>query len=195
MRSLFALFAASWLTPACASSIPDTHYYDLAAAAPRRAAASDVTIAIEPLDVDAAYDDERIAYRESRVRLDYYHYHRWSAPPGVLVANALERAREASGRFRAVVRDQSAGAHLVLGGRLVALEEVDVSKHRWVGRIALELHLRDADTNEVLWSADLEEREPLRAQSPEGLARALSRATARVAARIAPALVTRRAGK
>ncbi|HUS66846.1 MAG TPA: ABC-type transport auxiliary lipoprotein family protein [Kofleriaceae bacterium] len=187
MKETLVFLVSWWLTSACGGSMPETRYYDLAAPAARPATAGDVTLAIEPLEVDDAYDDERIAYRQSRVRLDYYHYHRWSAPPGVLVANALERSLERSGRFRAVVRDQ-AGVRLVLGGRVVAIEEVDVSKKRWVGRIALELHLRDADTGEIIWSADLEEREPLRDQSPEGLARALSAATTRLAGRIAPQL-------
>ena len=187
MKKIWLVLLLSWWPTACGGAVPDTRYYELAAPAARPAAAGDVTLAIEPLEVDDAYDDERIAYRQSRVRLDYYHYHRWSAPPGVLVANALERSLERSGRFRAVVRDQ-AGVRRVLGGRVGAHEEVDVSKKQWVGRIALELHLRDSDTGEVIWSADLEEREPLRAQTPEGLARALSAATTRLAARIAPQL-------
>ena len=144
-------------------------------------------LAIEPLEVDDAYDDERIAYRQSRVRLDYYHYHRWSAPPGVLVANALERSLERSGRFRAVVRDQ-AGVRRVRGGRGRGHGGVDGAQKQLGGRHAHPLHLRDSDTGEVIWSADLEEREPLRAQTPEGLARALSAATTRLAARIAPQL-------
>lgn len=185
-----AVAAATLLFTACGGSMPETRYYELAAGGGRaQATTGDVIMAIEPLEVDSAYDDERIAYRTSRYRIDYYHYHRWSSPPGVLVANGLERALEKSGRFRAVVRGEETGAQLVLGGRLVAIEEIDVSKKRWVGRLALELHLRDAATGKIIWTGEVDEREPLSAQSPEGLARAISTVTARVAARIAPSLV------
>jgi ABC-type uncharacterized transport system auxiliary subunit len=180
-----AIAAATLLFTACGGSVPETRFYELATGGARHAATGDITVAIEPLEVDSAYDDERIAYRTSRYRIDYYDYHRWSSPPGVLVANGLERALERSGRFRAVVRDENAGAQLILGGRLVAIEEVDVSKTRWVGRLALELHLRDAATGTIVWTGEIDERQPLTAQSPEGLARALSAVTDRIAARIA----------
>jgi ABC-type uncharacterized transport system auxiliary subunit len=174
----------------CGGRAPETHYYDLAAAA-RRAPAAGPVLAIEPLEVDDAYDDERIVYRENPYRLAYYHYHRWSATPGILVAGHLERALEASGHFSAVVRGDSARAALVLGGRVVALEEVDVSKKRWMGRVSLELFLRDAASGEIVWIEQFDESEPLRKQSPEGLARGISRALDRIARRAAPELAAR----
>lgn len=172
----------------CGGGAPATRHYQLAAPAPAPAPADDrgdLVIAIEPFAVEDAYQDERIVYRTSPYRLDYYHYHRWSAPPGVLIAGYLEQALEQSGRFRAVVREPG-GATAVLGGRVVAIEEVDESRTRWLGRIVLELTLEDARTGALLWTEQLAETEPLAAQSPEGLARALSAAMARIAARAIP---------
>ncbi len=182
-----ALVAAAW---ACGGKVPQTRYYQLAAPAPApalapadRAPRDGLVIAVEPLSADDAYQDERIVYRTGPYRLDYYEYHRWSAAPGVLVAGYLERALERTGRFRAVVRELSPDADVVLGGRVVAIEEVDESPTRWIGRIAVELRLEDARTGAVLWVRELAETEPLAVQSPEGLARALSAAMARIAAR------------
>jgi ABC-type uncharacterized transport system auxiliary subunit len=174
---------------ACGGRAPETHYYDLASAA-RRQAGQGPVIAIEPLEAEAPYDDDRIVYRENPYRLDYYHYHRWSAPPGALVSRQLARALAASGRFGAVVREDGGGtsAALVLGGRLLALEEVDLSRQRWLARVALQLTLRDAATGEVVWVRTLEATEPVARRSPEGVARALSRALDRVARRLAPEL-------
>ena len=80
---------------ACGGKMPETRYYQLATTAPaaqvtrqRRRRRSRST----PLDTDQAYDDERIVYRVTPYRLDYYNYHRWSAAPGMLVAR-LPRAR------------------------------------------------------------------------------------------------------
>jgi uncharacterized lipoprotein YmbA len=193
-----AAAAALAAAAACGGKVPQTRYYQLAApaAAPVAVAAADapagrgeLVIAIEPLAADEAYQDERIVYRTSPVRLDYYEYHRWSAPPGVLIAGYLEGALERTGRFRAVVRELSAGAHVVLGGRVVAIEEVDESPTRWLGRIAIELRLEDARTGAMLWIGKLAETEPLAEQSPEGLARALSVAMERIAARAIPEIV------
>jgi ABC-type uncharacterized transport system auxiliary subunit len=143
-------------------------------------------LVIEPLSADDAYQDERIVYRTSPYRLDYYQYHRWSAAPGVLIAGYLEQALQQSGHFRAVVREHDGGASAILTGRVVAIEEVDESRTRWLGRVAIELTLKDARTGDVLWTEELAETEPLSAQSPEGLARALSAAMARISARAVP---------
>jgi uncharacterized lipoprotein YmbA len=175
---------------ACGGKLPETRYYQLAAVAPAKTdAGGQAVIAIEPLVTDTAYDDERIVYRQTPYRLDYYHYHRWTAQPGVMLAGYLEQALERSGKFRAVVRAPTTEATLVLGGRVVAIEEVDEAKTRWLGRIALELVLTDAKSGQAVWTKKIEETEPLRVQSPEGLAEALSAAMARVIARITPDVV------
>jgi cholesterol transport system auxiliary component len=185
------------LAAACSGKLPPTRYYQLASpaaspaappAAPAADPSGDLVLVLEPLSADDAYTDERIVYRTSPYRLDYYQYHRWSAPPGVMITSYLEDALERSGRFRAVLRDFHDGAPAVLGGRVVAIEEVDESRTRWLGRVIVELTLKDARTNAVLWSAQLAETEPLTAQNPEGLARALSIAMARIAERAIPAI-------
>jgi ABC-type uncharacterized transport system auxiliary subunit len=173
---------------ACSGRLPETRYYQLATTAARTPPRSDAVLVVEPLDTDPAYDDERIVYRTTPYRLDYYQYHRWSAAPGVLIGNFLEQAFERSGRFRSVVRNATPAAHALLGGRVVAIEEVDASKHRWLGRIVLELTLTDPHTGEVVWSEQYEETEPMPTQHPEGLARAVSAALERIARRAAPAI-------
>lgn len=195
---------------ACGGKMPETRYYQLAAppaakpaakpaarvaAAPAERGerddrtaerAAEPVLVIEPLSADDAYQDERIVYRTSPYRLDYYQYHRWSASPGVLIAGYLEQALQQSGHFRAVVREHDEGASVILTGRVVAIEEVDESRTRWLGRVAIELTLKDAKTGAVLWTEELAETEPLSAQNPEGLARALSSAMSRITARAVP---------
>ena len=127
-------------------------------------------------------------YRVTPYRLDYYNYHRWSAPPGTMLSNYLQDAFSRSGRFRAVLHEPTDSVPVTLGGRVIAIEEVDTSKTSWVGRIAVELTLTDTLTNKVLWSQRFDETEPLSEQTPEGLARALSRAMARITRRALPAV-------
>jgi ABC-type uncharacterized transport system auxiliary subunit len=180
------LAIALLLVSACAGSkTPETRFYQLAPPVGQDGA-GDLTLVLEPLTTDQAYDDERIVYRTTPYRLDYYQYHRWSAAPGTMVGNYLEHALERSGKFRAVTRESSADAPVILGGRVVAIEEVDKSKTQWVGRIVVELTLTEARSNKTLWTEQFEELEPLQAQTPEGLAKALSVAMGRIAAKAAP---------
>jgi ABC-type uncharacterized transport system auxiliary subunit len=171
---------------ACAGKVPETRYYQLAAPPQAASGPGETSIAIEPLSADGAYDDERIVYRVTPYRLDYYNYHRWSAPPGTMLGNYLQDAFSRSGRFRAVVHEPTESVPVTLGGRVIAIEEVDQSKTSWMGRIAVELTLTDTVTNKVLWSQRFDETEPLHEQTPEGLARALSAAMARIAKRALP---------
>lgn len=170
----------------CGGKLPATRFYQLAEPSGKPAPGSGVAIVVEPLTTDSAYDDERMVYRVTPYRLDYYNYHRWSAAPGTLIANYLERAFEKSGKFSAVTREPNPAAPVTLGGRVVAIEEIDQSKTKWVGRVVLELTLTDTASGEVLWAEQFEEIEPLQIQSPEGLARALSTALERIAIRAVP---------
>jgi ABC-type uncharacterized transport system auxiliary subunit len=175
------------LLVACGGKIPETRYYQLAAPVTKSIPGYELLV-LESLETDAGYDDERIVYRTTPYRLDYYQYHRWSAAPGVMVGNFLEQALEHSGMFRSVVRQPTLDAPVVLGGRVVAIEEVDTNPKHWVGRIVIELALTDAHTGTRLWSEQFEETEPLDKQTPEGLAQALSNAMTRIAERVAPTI-------
>jgi len=174
------------LLGACAGKLPETRFYQLAPTEKVSEPTGEATLVLEALATDPAYDDDRIVYRTTPYRLDYYQYHRWSAAPGMMVGNYLEQAFERSGRFRSVVREQSADAPAVLGGRVIAIEEIDTSKTSWRGRIVIELTLTATRTGGVLWTQQFDESEPLAAQTPEGLAKALSTAMARIATRAAP---------
>lgn len=170
---------------ACGGSVPQTRYYQLAEPKAVPAQRSGVALVIEPLVTDPAYDDDRIVYRLTPYRLDYYNYHRWTSSPGTMISNYLERAFEHSGKFSAVTREANPAAPVTLGGRLVAIEEVDHSKTKWSGRVVVELTLSDS-AGKLLWSEQFEETEPLASQTPEGLARALSVALERIALRAVP---------
>lgn len=173
----------------CGGSIPATHYYQLAApTAPAPRATGGSVLAIESLASEGAYDDERIVYRVDPVRLDYYQYHRWSTAPGSMVGGYLQQALARSGLFRSVVRDTTTETAAVLSGRVIAIEEVDESQTRWTGHIALELTLADPRTGEILWSQAYDQREPLAARTPAGLAHALGIAMQRIAGEAAPAI-------
>jgi uncharacterized lipoprotein YmbA len=187
MIRLIAVIALA--SAACGGKLTETRYYQLAQTDAKPQGGSAILV-LEPLATDAAYDDDRIVYRTTPFRLDYYHYHRWTSTPGVMVGNFLEQALETRGTFRAVVRERTPDAPAVLTGRVLAIEEVDHSRTQWLGRIAVELVLSDAHTGAILWTERIDESEPLRQQNPEGLAQALSIAMSRIVAHAVPAIET-----
>jgi uncharacterized lipoprotein YmbA len=98
------LYALVLVAAACGGKAVETRFYQLAATAhPKGTGSPDGSLAhgppgdgpglvLEPLSTDGAYDDERMVYRTSPYRLDYYQYHRWSSAPGTMVGNYLEQA-------------------------------------------------------------------------------------------------------
>ncbi len=150
----------------------------------------DASLAVSSFAVDEAYDDQRIVYRTSPHRFDYYHFHRWSSNPGELVSVVLREAFRKSGHFAHVVGGFDARADFVLHGRVVALEEVDTSDDQWQVHVAVELTLREGATGHVLWSTRVDEHQAITQQTPEGVAVGAGRALTRVARVTAPAIAS-----
>ena len=74
---------------ACAGAMPETRYYQLASPEAKATSGGDSVLVLETLHTDSAYDDDRIVYRTTPFRLDYYQYQRWSSAPGVMIGNYL----------------------------------------------------------------------------------------------------------
>lgn len=152
----------------------------------RSAPEANVVLSVEAFAADAAYDDQRIVYRTSPYRFDYYHFHRWSSSPGIMVSVLLREGYRRTGLFRAVIGGLDARARALLAGRVVAIEEVDDGEGNWQAHVAVELTLRDNMTGEVLWNQLVEERAPVKDRSPEGVTVAVSTALSQIAAKTAP---------
>jgi ABC-type uncharacterized transport system auxiliary subunit len=195
--ALAALSLAGCLGGLGGSAAPPVQYYTLtapAAAAPRPD--QGLTIAVEELRADAPFDDRRMVHRAGSYRLIYDDDHQWAAAPGVLVSDNLRRAYQATGRFGLVLSEASSETSAILGGRLLAFEQLDAGARSGTGararpgtaRIALELTLRDAETGRILWTRRSEKRIRLDRPTADALAAALSRALATIAADTAPAV-------
>jgi ABC-type uncharacterized transport system auxiliary subunit len=178
--------AAALLLASCVPAL-ETHRYALAPthldSRSARLADGGPVLTVEELEVDAAYDDERMVYRPSAYQLEYYADHLWSATPSLAVSDYLRAAYARSGRFGRVTRSHDGDADVILRGRVTAIEELDVSATKWHGRIALELELENAKTGEVVWSESFSEQVPLVEQHPAALPAAISRALAKIAKR------------
>lgn len=179
---------------ACAPTVPTTHLYRVnlpstpgTAPGPCEPARRG-SLLVRDMRVDGAYDDTRMMYRESEYRLQRYEYHEWIVPPGELVSDALRDGYAASGWFARVEREADASIDVELHGRVLAIEEVDLSRTRWAAHLRLELELFDARTHERLWAHEYDLTRPLAARSPDGLAAAISAGLREVIDASAPSL-------
>ena len=137
---------------------PATHYYMLELTpqphtSTGAGAGDGIAVGIRPFQVDPPYDQDRIVYRvrDRYSEVGFYAYHRWATPLSrmlpLAVASGLAGA-DGVGRIEPTAAGRTYDAYL--GGRLLALEEVDHPAGQDV-ILRLELSLRGADGQE-LWS-------------------------------------------
>lgn len=149
-----------------------------------------ITLGVDDFTSESAYNDVRLIYRKSPYRLDYYHYHRWSAPPSMMITDLMRVGFERTGAFKAVTTGYGRGVDAVLRGRVVAIEEVDESDKAWTARITLDLWLEDGRSGEVIWSSVMTRTREVETLNPEGVAIALSHVLGDLVVELTPLLTT-----
>lgn len=163
--AVLVALAAAACSPLSPRKIPQTRYYTLSIpGAPTTAVGRPIELGV--FTVAPAYGGQRLAYRSSPWRLDYYTFHRWAAPPAAAVSEAirdyLERAPRADGA--AAVR---------VSGHLRTLEELDEGGRRY-GTLTIELAISRAGGMPA--STVYAVKEPAERADPEAVVAALSRA-------------------
>jgi len=157
-----ALLVTLGLT-ACSSS-PPVRYYQLApqgAPAVPGTSGGGLRLGVEPFRVDPPYDQARIVYRVASKpnEVGFYAYHRWDSPLSGMLARASARLLgERPGVAIAEPADPDGAYDLVVQGRLLALEEVDLPG-REQAHVELELILqnpRAAAPGAELWRGRFE---------------------------------------
>jgi len=127
-------------------------------------------VEVHRFTADQPFATERIAYRSSPYRIDYYVYNRWAADPRSMVASAVRDYLDRQPR-------STDAAPFVVSGHVRRLEEVDEGKGRR-GTVAVDLKIeRDG---QVLLEHDYSETEPSESETIEGVVAALSRALGRI---------------
>lgn len=151
-------------------SVPTTHYYVLALSpsgemnsgleGPSLEGTSlgGTSLGVETFSVDPPYDQDRLVYRvcsgEGRCsgEVGFYNHHRWAASPGRLVQTALVAGLRGTPGINAVEPTSANGSYsLLLAGRVIALEEVDLPG-RQLARIKVDLKILDMDAKTVVRS-------------------------------------------
>jgi cholesterol transport system auxiliary component len=133
-----------------------------------------VTLLIGHLTAPELYHEEQIVYSTGGESMGLYEYHRWVEPPVDMIEEVLLRELRASGHFRGVymLRSDIHGDYL-LHGRLYDFKEVSGSS--LVGRVTMELELRDIQSHTVVWTHFYTHDEPAADKTVDAVVAALDK--------------------
>ena len=156
--------------------VPPSHYYTLESSlpAPPPATTTGVEIAVTRFRASQGLSQDRLMYRPSPHRVDFYEYHRWvDTPPDLVTQNLISHLRR-SGMFRAVTDTRGASrADYVLRGRIEHLEEVD-SAGSVSARVGLHVELVEVKTRARVWTGQGSHEAQVSERSVEGVVRAMN---------------------
>jgi ABC-type uncharacterized transport system auxiliary subunit len=133
-----------------------------------------ITLLIGRLTGPALYHEDQIVYSSGGESMGTYEYHRWAEPPTEMIAEIVLRQLRASGHYRGVytLRSDMQGDFL-LHGRLYDFKEVAGSSI--VGRVTMELELRNIKTGNTVWTHFYSHDEPAEGKDVGALVAALDR--------------------
>src|ERR1700719_1370533 len=173
--SVFLLCAV--LVAGCGAARPAS-YYQLTApsnnAADPPSDAFPVTIIMGTLTSSHLYREDHIVYSSSGEDMGTYEYQRWAEPPAEMIQDVIFRSLRSSGRYRSVysLRSSIRGDYL-LHGHLYDFKEVNSSGT--LGRLTLELELRDTKNGATLWTHLYNHDEPAKGKDVSAVVAALNR--------------------
>ncbi len=151
----FSMLALALLVAAgCGAARPSKYYQLTVPANSAPVANSDtlpITLLIGRVTAPALYREDQIVYSSGAESMGTYEYQKWSEPPTEMISEVMLRQFRASGRYHGVynLRSDIRGDFL-LHGHLFDFKEVEGSP--LVGRVTLELELRDIKTSTVVWT-------------------------------------------
>jgi ABC-type uncharacterized transport system auxiliary subunit len=165
------------LAGGCGASRP-IKYYQLTVPgdlAPSNAQSLPVTIIVHLPAASDLYRDSRVVYGVGEQQMGAYEYERWVGPPPVLIQSVLLRQLRGSGHYGGVYTPQSKeGGDFALLTRIYDFKEQD-SGSSLVGRLTMDIELRNIKTGEAVWRTYYTHDEPISAKTVADVVAALNR--------------------
>jgi ABC-type uncharacterized transport system auxiliary subunit len=157
-------------------AVPENKYYQLKAPgetiSPAVGEPLPVTLLVGPLKASHLYREDRIVFATDSEQMGTYQIHRWAEPPAQMVQQLLLRTLRNSHRYSAVnLLASNSHGDFLLEGNLYDFKEVSGSK--LVGRMNLELELRDTKTGVIVWTHNYSHDEPVNGRDVSAVVAAL----------------------
>jgi ABC-type uncharacterized transport system auxiliary subunit len=133
-----------------------------------------ITLLIGRITAPALYREDQIVYSSGGESMGTYEYQKWSEPPTEMIAEIMLRQFRSSGRYHGVytLRSDIRGDFL-LHGHLYDFKEVEGSPV--VGRVTMELELRDIKSGVVVWTHFYTHDEPAGSKDTGAVVAALNK--------------------
>ncbi|MBN1309502.1 MAG: membrane integrity-associated transporter subunit PqiC [Chitinispirillaceae bacterium] len=133
------------------------------------------TIRLREFDIEAAYTQPQIVYRQSPFQLRYYVYRVWAVKPQRMVTDLLHKHLLAANLVSNVVRrfDEVNKPDYEINGIIEAIEEYD-SDELWFAHIALRLNLIRLRDGRTMYSRRFDHRKRVFQHEPEYVVREMS---------------------
>jgi len=139
-----------------------------------------VTLLLGPITSSELYRGDRIVYSSDGHAIGTYEYQRWVDLPTQMIQDVLSRKLRTSGRYRAVHPwSSNARGDYRLRGKLYDFKEV--SGATVVGRVTIELELRDTKTGATVWTHFYTHDEPVSGKEVPAVVEALDQNVLRAA--------------
>jgi ABC-type uncharacterized transport system auxiliary subunit len=159
----------------CGAARPSKYYQLTVPGDVAPAAGSDpyhVTLMLAPITSSHLYREDHIVYTDNAQYMGVYQYQRWAEPPTEMIRDVLLRELRASSRFQGVYPwGSNVRGDYILRGHLYDFREVSAST--LVGRVTLELELRDARTGSTVWTHFYTHDEPVSGKTVPAVVEAL----------------------
>jgi len=110
-----------------------------------------VTLMLAPITSSHLYREDHIVYTDNAQYMGVYQYQRWAEAPTEMIRDVLLRELRASDRFQGVYTwGSNVRGDYILRGHLYDFREISATN--LVGRVTLELELREARTGATVWT-------------------------------------------
>jgi ABC-type uncharacterized transport system auxiliary subunit len=146
-----------------------------------------VTLLVGRLKASHLYREDRIVYSAKGEQMGTYEYQRWAEPPTEMIQQLLLRELRASGHYAGIYSQSGeSGGDYLLHGSLLDFKEV--SGDPVLGRVSLELELREIKTGSTVWTHSYSHDEQANSKDISGVVAALSRNVQRAVSEIRASL-------
>ncbi len=169
--------------PGCSltQSAPAVQHYVLRPTVPGTIARATIpnrhTLLVRAFTAHDPYDQQRLIYRSSPYRLDFYTYHRWAASPTDQITDWTRQYLRSSGLFAKVFPTAEGSGEMidiVLGGTLRQIEEIDQDQ-TWQAALGIDVWLARPPQRTPFWFESYSVTRQATKRNPAAIAEAMSR--------------------
>lgn len=194
LEASLCILITALLCGACANfgkPAPKVDYYTLEYVPPARDDAPiqmPVCIKIRRFKVSPLYNSNKIIYRDKAFARNEYHFHKWRANPGDIIAYFLKRDLQQSSLFKAVFgHEEEVSCDYLLEGTVDEFLELD-HPDSWQAVLCITVALIKAGEADVgkrfIFQKTYRAQTPCRQKNPKSLAEAMSLAMAQVSEQV-----------